>query len=256
MMKSQALEPSLNRVGGSLRRREFVKLCALGAVGSACGVPAWVRPVWAEVRPQSAGAIGVFRLNLQDVPALGQDFGSVLLRVPGMPTSFPQIIVTRLAGPEFFAVTSRCTHQGCTVGVFNRTTMVLQCPCHGSRYTADGTVVRGPAPAPLQRYTTSFDGTSVLRIEIPGLGFQTQGELVPAEAGGTGRFKLTFPTVSGVRYGVRFRESLAAGEWLEVPFATTADGAATQTELRGNGSPATVFVERVGAVGFYAVTRF
>lgn len=255
-MKNQALEPSPNTVRGALQRRQFVKLLALGAVGSAFGAPPWVRPLWAEVRLQSAGAVGVFRLNLTDAPALQQDFGSVLLRVPGMPTSFPQIIVTRLAGPEFFAVTSRCTHQGCTVGVFNRTTMVLQCPCHGSRYSADGTVVRGPAPTSLQRYPTSFDGASVLRIEIPGLGFQTQGELVAAEGGGTGRFKLTFPTVSGVRYGVRFRESLASGPWLEVPFATTVDGAANQTELRGSGSPVTVYVERVGATGFYAVARF
>jgi Rieske Fe-S protein len=255
-MKNQTLEPNLNGAGGSLRRREFVRLLALGTVGSAFGLPAWVRPVWAEVRPQSAGTPGVYRLNLQDVPVLGQDFGSVLLRVPGMPTSFPQIIVTRLAGPEFFAVTSQCTHQSCTVGVFNRTTMVLQCPCHGSRYTVDGTVVRGPALLPLQRYPTSFDGVSVLQIEIPGLGFQTQGELVVADPGQTGRFKLTFPTVSGVRYRVRFRESLAAGQWLPVPFATTVDGAANQTELRGNGSPATVYVERTGAVGFYAVERF
>lgn len=42
-----------------------------------------------------------------------------------------------------------CTHLGCTFP-WNGLDQQFQCPCHGSRYAPDGTVVRGPAPLPLK----------------------------------------------------------------------------------------------------------
>jgi glycine/D-amino acid oxidase-like deaminating enzyme/nitrite reductase/ring-hydroxylating ferredoxin subunit len=47
-------------------------------------------------------------------------------------------------------VSARCTHLGCLVR-FNAAERSWDCPCHGSRFDVDGSVLEGPAVRPLQR---------------------------------------------------------------------------------------------------------
>lgn len=92
----------------------------------------------------------------------------------GLPVEFPdgmkflpdQRLFVFREGKTYHAVSAVCTHLGCTVraeamsqpetkivdGSPLRLTHRFHCPCHGSRYTGDGTNVSGPAPRPLAWY--------------------------------------------------------------------------------------------------------
>ncbi|GGW40287.1 FAD-dependent oxidoreductase [Streptomyces xantholiticus] len=56
------------------------------------------------------------------------------------------------------AVSARCTHLGCLVS-FNEAERSWDCPCHGSRFAVDGSVLNGPALRPLEvRHVDGSDG--------------------------------------------------------------------------------------------------
>jgi glycine/D-amino acid oxidase-like deaminating enzyme/nitrite reductase/ring-hydroxylating ferredoxin subunit len=56
----------------------------------------------------------------------------------------------RAPGGELYAVSNVCTHMGCKVH-WNSVETSWDCPCHGSRFRPDGTVIEGPALHPLKR---------------------------------------------------------------------------------------------------------
>jgi cytochrome b6-f complex iron-sulfur subunit len=55
-------------------------------------------------------------------------------------------VLVRREGDKFAAISTICTHLGCTV---KATEIGFECPCHGSIYDRQGGNISGPAPEPL-----------------------------------------------------------------------------------------------------------
>ncbi len=89
--------------------------------------------------------------------------GSPLEYPAGTVKILPEQKVRMIATPEGIAAMSLvCTHLGCIVG--ENPAGGFLCPCHGSRFDAEGKVTGGPAPRPLRwlEVSQAADGTLVV----------------------------------------------------------------------------------------------
>ena len=62
---------------------------------------------------------------------------------------------------EVAAFTPQCTHLGCAYHWDQQKNNFL-CPCHTSTFGLDGKVLTGPAPRPLDRYSTKVENGKLL----------------------------------------------------------------------------------------------
>lgn len=71
------------------------------------------------------------------------------------------VVVTQPTDGEFKGFSSTCTHQGCQVADVRDNTII--CACHNSTFSvADGSVLGGPATAPLPEVPVAVDGDQVV----------------------------------------------------------------------------------------------
>jgi len=75
---------------------------------------------------------------VDDVSQIAPGEGGVILR------DDEKIAVWRDDNGGLHALSASCMHKGCTV-TWNNADRTWDCPCHGSMFEADGTVIHGPA---------------------------------------------------------------------------------------------------------------
>lgn len=64
-------------------------------------------------------------------------------------------------GQTVHALSATCTHLGCQVR-WDAPSTRFRCPCHGGVFDAQGQIVEGPPPRPLDRIETRVEGGTVL----------------------------------------------------------------------------------------------
>lgn len=63
-------------------------------------------------------------------------------------------LVSRTGERGFIALTGTCSHESCQITDADAEAFV--CPCHESKFSERGSVLRGPAERPLQEHATTF----------------------------------------------------------------------------------------------------
>lgn len=138
-----------------------------GVALSALGYAAASFSAWLGGHLSFAKGVGVNQTAFQDAP----DEWTPLLdesqleeaQLTGAQTNALGVLLVR-KGEQLYALADRCTHRGCSLheGKLNADDTVT-CPCHGSTFRLDGSIVKGPATALQPRYDVR---TSEGKIEI------------------------------------------------------------------------------------------
>ncbi len=138
-----------------MNRRDFLSWGTAGFVALCSGVAV------------SLGA--VVRFLVPDVfyePPQSFKIGNPADFALGAPTFLAdeKIFVFRDREKGFSVASAVCTHLGCTVAHF-QSDHHFHCPCHGSVFAADGSVIHGPAPRPLQWFEVTEARDGQLRVD-------------------------------------------------------------------------------------------
>jgi len=110
------------------------------------GLAAW----WSAAAALLFGFFGAMRLPKAAVlPSPAKKFKVTL--PPSLPSAQPYLPIGRSVaivkeGNSVHAISRICTHLGCIV---KPTETGFDCPCHGSKFAKDGSVIKGPAPKAL-----------------------------------------------------------------------------------------------------------
>lgn len=145
-MTTKAKDPKSRFDPDPLPRRDFLGLAALASAGAAF-LFSLIGMLKLPKAAVSASPSKKFTVALPENLAEGEAF---------LPSG-RNVALFRDAGGTF-AISTVCTHLGCIV---KTGATGFECPCHGSAFARDGTVVKGPAPKPLPWLKVSVAGSSV-----------------------------------------------------------------------------------------------
>lgn len=159
--RAAALRPGLNHpVQDPARlqqtRRDFIGLLGIAASAISCGVPLVM-------------GVRSYVPNVLYEPPMRVKVGPLARFTEGATYLADQRVFIFKEKDTLFSIGARCTHLGCTVQLAKMPGAEggyeFHCPCHGSKFRADGTNFAGPAPSPLPYYKLDLaaeDGQLIL----------------------------------------------------------------------------------------------
>lgn len=142
-----------------MERKEFLKTCGIALIGlpfaasllQSCG------GIHYAVANESNGTITVsksqFEINSEKPEKLRE-----FVMVQSSSSKFP-LCIYRTENNDYVTSLMRCTHRGCELNVGGG---IYSCPCHGSEFTKEGTVLNGPAEENLKTFTTKTDAKNII----------------------------------------------------------------------------------------------
>lgn len=150
------MDTSLPLESPSLSRRQLLNFVTGATIAASSGSALYVAGKFFMPPIEKMGAGGF--IVAKDILGNPIPATQILAEVPGS-----RALVAGVGGePTYLTVNEdhtldsigildNCTHLGCTFP-WNTHDQQFQCPCHGSRYAPDGSVIRGPAPLPLKLF--------------------------------------------------------------------------------------------------------
>jgi Rieske Fe-S protein len=133
------------------RRTVLKTIAATGATVAAGG--AMTGAALAQTKPTAVkiGDLEKLDKDLASIPFEFEKVKSLLIRIPKPAKASDSVLEATLKDSKVYltAYTLICTHAGCVVGAPNAEG-IEACPCHGSKFNADGSVANGPAKKPLK----------------------------------------------------------------------------------------------------------
>jgi len=154
MEQEEAAELETKEKGGA-SRRDYLKTAwkALGLVAAAEFTAVLVAFLWPRAKGEGDQRTAVV------------EAGPVAEFTPASVTAFPKgrFYLVRLADGGFLALSSRCTHLGCTVP-WSEKTQTFPCPCHASAFDMTGNVLDPPAPRALDLFPVRIEA-GVVKVD-------------------------------------------------------------------------------------------
>jgi cytochrome b6-f complex iron-sulfur subunit len=150
----------------AITRKEFLLKMAVGGVilGASSAVASYLASCSLPNDPQGTnlpttnGNVSDNKITVDISPGspLVQN-GFVIVQYSG-----GSVLVAHADDGSYHAMTSICTHLGCTIDQYDSGSKTFVCPCHGSQFSNTGAVVSGLASTPLKQYVTTVSGNQLI----------------------------------------------------------------------------------------------
>jgi nitrite reductase/ring-hydroxylating ferredoxin subunit/uncharacterized membrane protein len=138
-----------------------------GRVLSAAGVAAASFSAWLGGHLSFGRGVGVNQTAFEALPAEWTQAARFEELADGALTGAEvdgTAVVLARSGDAAYALVDRCSHRGCSLHEGKLENETIICPCHGSTFRLDGSIVKGPATAPQPALEVRIsDGTVEVR---------------------------------------------------------------------------------------------